>query len=483
MLLPDEINESEMSAAFVICSASTDREGDIIDPQGCRDHLDEYKANPIVLFDHNHDAGGPGYGGTTWAPIGLSEDKDGRFSLRISDDKITARCYFHGLPFKGHNLSEEVFHLVVKGALRGASVGFLPLEAESIGYGRDAGKHYHKWRLTEWSITPLQSNQDCLRACLSRGEIKTKSLVDSLSRYLPPAPVWSPGATLEDVHMAKRRVAAVHVSKSLYPTRAVAVAKVKQLGRDASSCTDTADAWVFAQSLDDVDPTSRRDLTKGIFARYAVVKALPDDEDEKKDYLDEKMVTKDTDEDTEEADEADEVSADDQEAEEAETTDDETPDEVTEDETTEQADHTGKQGAKDLAVLQEHFDHLLAALPDIMGRNENPAVVKAIQQVQAMGAKLHQAISECAQKAYPGLDLDSLKGQADVTPEDPMDDPTPDEAVESMEDETNGVGSGVEADPEAAAVDPDEDEDDIYKSIAKELAIVSKKLSKVPSLV
>ena len=59
LVLPDEIDTTEMSAGFVICSATEDREGDVMDPQGCREYLDEYRANPIVLYDHNHDSAHP----------------------------------------------------------------------------------------------------------------------------------------------------------------------------------------------------------------------------------------------------------------------------------------------------------------------------------------------------------------------------------------------------------------------------------------
>lgn len=452
IVIPDEINESEMSAAFVICARTTDREGDVVEPQGCREYLDEYRANPIVLFDHNHQG--------AWAPIGMSEDKAKRFSLRIFDDRITARCYFHGLPFKGVNLSEEIFHLVVKGALRGASVGFLPLEAESIGYGREAGKHYHRWRMTEWSITPLQSNQDCLRACLDRGEIKTKSLVDSLSRYLPPAPVWANGVTLE-VPMARPTVAAVRLEKSLFPKREDAAKWLSNHGRDSSSCKDLGAAWLFAQTTDELGG-GKQSLAKGVTALHAIKKALPDDEDDEDETIADKQVTKGEDEDKPKEDVPPEKAPpeDGDEDEGAEEGDEEDA----ADPAKENADHSQKTGAKDLALLSEHFDALMAALPEILGRNDHPGVVNAMKRIAAKATELHTLISAVAKKAYPGLDLDSLKTAAQGGDE-MVDDPAMADA--SPADDGTGTGTGVDVGSEMQAdPDIDDDEDDQFKSLA-----------------
>jgi hypothetical protein len=272
-LLEGSIDEKEMSASFVICSRTEDRESDIIEPQGCREFLDEYRRNPIVLYDHNHDECLP--------PIGLSEDKGGKFSLRIFDDRITAKCYFHGLPFKGQNVSEEVFDLVVKGALRGASVGFIPLPegTENIGYGRGGGKFYKAWRLTEWSITPLQSNQDCLRAALSRGLVKTKSLRDHLSAYLPAAPVWANGVDLEPL-MSKRRVASIQFAKNLFPDAATVQKWLKASGRGQGKVESVGAVWSVGMGPGGVC-TGTKNLAKGVTA-LLVTKAGKDDEEEDK---------------------------------------------------------------------------------------------------------------------------------------------------------------------------------------------------------
>lgn len=193
-LVDSEINESQMSAGFVVSTSDEDREKDIVRPDGCLQYLHEYKSNPIVCFDHEQHK-----------VVGKSEDSAGRFTLTVNKSSIHAVCYFHDCMWEGVPIGIETFHLVRKRIFRGASPSFIPIEHRSRGRGDDAGVDYVKWRLTEWSICPLQSNQnaladeaaDELRATLDRGEIKVKSFANDLRRrYLGPAPVWTNGVSM-----------------------------------------------------------------------------------------------------------------------------------------------------------------------------------------------------------------------------------------------------------------------------------------------
>ncbi len=183
LMVPETVNEAEMSAEFVIVSKVEDREYDVITPQGCEEYLDEYRRNPVVLLEHD-----------ALKPIGLSTDKAGTFHFRVTPDRIIAKCFFHCLPLNGENLSEEVFRLVTKGVFRGASPGFLPIRASKRGYAKDSGYEYSAWRLTEWSITSQPVNQDALRLSLSG--VRCKSLKRTLeSLVIKPSPVVRGGFT------------------------------------------------------------------------------------------------------------------------------------------------------------------------------------------------------------------------------------------------------------------------------------------------
>jgi hypothetical protein len=198
LVVPGSVNANEMSAEFVICTRTTDREQDIIEPAGCLQYLDDYKRNPVVLFEHDEKC-----------VVGLSEDRSKRFSWRISDDRIVARCFFHGLPLRGENVSEEMFRLVERGIFRGASVGLLPVESRPRAYGRNAGQHVTVWRPIEWSITSQPVNQEALRLALSRNYVKTKSLRSRIEAAAGPKPAWSHGWTPPTEKAMKPRTVAI----------------------------------------------------------------------------------------------------------------------------------------------------------------------------------------------------------------------------------------------------------------------------------
>lgn len=454
IVLADEIDEGEMSAGFVVCSSTEDREGDVMDPQGCRDYLDEYRANPIVLYDHNHDG--------VYPPIGLSEDQDKRFSLRIFDDRITARCYFHGKPFGNENRSLDVFNLVVKGALRGASIGFLPLPGGTMRL-HGGGSCYKRWRLTEWSITPLQTNQECLRMCLSRGEVKAKSLYRQLSATLPPAPAWANGFTPGEV--MDLTTGRIRIEKSVCPTRRDADKKLATLGSTPLFVKDAGAAWIAGYVPDAQKTEAKKSLGRGITAM--LVKAMDEEEDDedKDEKPDGDAPTEDK---SEKTDDGEEKPA---KGEEDETPGEEAPGEGG-DETPEEAeDHSEKQGAKDLAVLMEHFESLIEALPEILKRTDNDAVRKGIQRIEADANKLMEHINATASKVYPGLDLASIKPSNNVVEASDA----PDEESDATETVTgsNGVELGDTAAPEPGgdegepdAGPPEEEDDDIFKALS-----------------
>lgn len=453
VIIPDEIDEREMSAGFVICSASVDREEEVVVPQGCRDTLDQYRANPIVLWDHNHDA--------TCPPIGLSEDKSKRFTLRIfDDDRITARCFFHGQPFGGTNLSLDIFNLVVKGALRGASVGMIPLEPKING------RIYRRWNLTEWSITPLQSNQDCLRMCLSRGYVTTKSLVRSLSASLPPAPVWANGFSHGEV--MEVTTGRIRFEKSLFRRPEDVTKWLAANGHGVVPLIDKGAAWIAGYVDDSIKTETTKKLASGVKAM--LVKSYDDDEDDEE----EKKPKKDKDE--ADGDDKPAKGEDDEKPEKSEESDEGDGDtEEGDDAPEETQDHSQKQGAKDLATLHEHFDHFFAGLEEMKSRCDNPGVAKAIAKAEAKAQDIVSIIEEAVGKEYPGLDINSIKPgttDANATTEDVG------EPVENDQGQEVGSTPAPEETDEGAD-DPFEDDEDVLKRLSLlvgDMDVKSKKL-------
>jgi HK97 family phage prohead protease len=118
----------------VVASDPTpDRVGDIMVPEGCV--LDGYKANPIVLANHDADK-----------PIG-----SGR--VMIKSDRVEALITF--APPKISKIADEFCALTKAGILNAVSVGFEPIEAEPLQGG---GVRYKVWELLELSVVSVPAN-------------------------------------------------------------------------------------------------------------------------------------------------------------------------------------------------------------------------------------------------------------------------------------------------------------------------------------
>ncbi len=129
---------------FVISSSTQDRDGDILMPSGAL--LDDYRKNPIVLWAHDY--------------RGLPLGKCPR--IEVVGTQLQADVAFASTEF-----AQQVRGLIDEGILRGASVGFQPLEWEYLSDGM--GKRFTKWTLLEWSICALPSNPEALAVAKSKG--------------------------------------------------------------------------------------------------------------------------------------------------------------------------------------------------------------------------------------------------------------------------------------------------------------------------
>lgn len=187
----DEIKAVEGSPRqkqFVISTASIDREGDTVAPEGWQ--LDEYQRNPVVLWAHDGEQ----------PPIGQT--------IRMGVDsqrRLVSVAQF--APPEDYAFADTIFRLITGGYIRAASVGFLPLEFEFDTSRRSAGFtppcNFLKQSLLEWSVCPVPANPDCLLQARAAG-IGLEPLLAWAERILDE------GHGQPGVWMSQAEAAAVH---------------------------------------------------------------------------------------------------------------------------------------------------------------------------------------------------------------------------------------------------------------------------------
>ena len=173
---PIEFDAATASALFTISTPSQDRDGDIVMPEGCLKHLDSYKANPVVLFDH----------GVFPLPVALSEDPSTKLcTVNVMPDRITARAFFHCDTLE----SSQVCRLVDKKVLRAASIGFNAIKGQPVNPNRPrSGSVVEDWELVEWSIVPVPANGEALRMALGakwEGKALAEPIAQRFKSLLP----------------------------------------------------------------------------------------------------------------------------------------------------------------------------------------------------------------------------------------------------------------------------------------------------------
>lgn len=141
---------------FILSDATPDRYGDVIDPEGWV--LDNFKKNPIALFNHRSDF-----------PIGKWEN------LKISSKGLIGNLRM--APEGTSDRIDELRALINAGILRAVSVGFMPLESKSIknGAGQYIGEEYLKQELIETSLVSVPANPNAVQLAKNM-KISTKTM-------------------------------------------------------------------------------------------------------------------------------------------------------------------------------------------------------------------------------------------------------------------------------------------------------------------
>jgi len=134
---------------FVASTGQVDRNGNILDIDGWE--LDHYRANPVVLFNHNWDL--PPVGKTL--QVGILPGPQGERRLMVT------------IQFAPTPLGRELAILNANRYMGAASVGARMLEWEIRRHperGYPIGLHSHRHELLEVSVVPVPANPDTLQA-------------------------------------------------------------------------------------------------------------------------------------------------------------------------------------------------------------------------------------------------------------------------------------------------------------------------------
>ena len=123
------VEAGERATVQVISTRDVDRDGEIMVPGGAL--LDEYKANPVVMWAHDY----------SMPPIARTTE------LRVEPDKITAKAVYSETPF-----ADDIYRLKQEGIQTAVSVGFLTLQ--SVLNGGPGWKETTDRLSDEWGVKP-----------------------------------------------------------------------------------------------------------------------------------------------------------------------------------------------------------------------------------------------------------------------------------------------------------------------------------------
>lgn len=151
-----------------ISTDSIDRDREVMIPEGM--DATEWQKNPIIFWNHDHDR-----------PIAKGIGK-----LKRADHHIISIAEFAKRPdgFEGEFFPDFARTLVEQGIVKGVSVGFEPIDSrkptsdDRKKYGDMVERVTNRWRLFEWSLAPLQCNQDALIETVGKGLISVKQAKD-----------------------------------------------------------------------------------------------------------------------------------------------------------------------------------------------------------------------------------------------------------------------------------------------------------------
>lgn len=185
---------------FVISTASVDRHGTIINPRGWE--LDNFRANPIMAFQHNTSSTDPDDILGTW-DIRMEQDAQGRMQLvgkpNFEDADLNPKA-------------DKIRRKIEAGTLRAVSVGFMPIEyhwGDKRNGEQEEVLYLDRNALLEVSIVAVPSNPDALKRSIEtiRFELKAEIIKEETEYEMNDMPEDEPiRLTKKGLGIAKARL-------------------------------------------------------------------------------------------------------------------------------------------------------------------------------------------------------------------------------------------------------------------------------------
>ena len=174
------VDDQARSFTATITTDAKDRDGEVLLPQGM-DPV-EFSESPTIFWNHDYDE-----------PIGIASELNREQHRWTSTASLVGRPPTHVGEWK----PDTVYWMMKQKVVRGVSVGFQPIESRKPTkkdiemFGDGISRVYSKWKLLEFSVTPMQSNQQALIQSVKSGAV-TAIQVKSLFNIDLPEPSPDP---------------------------------------------------------------------------------------------------------------------------------------------------------------------------------------------------------------------------------------------------------------------------------------------------
>ena len=152
-----------------ITSDTIDSDSEVLIPEGMV--TTRFDKNPVVFWNHDYSQ-----------PIGTSGKAERTGKGWSATATMAARPDDH--PEAAEWFPDTVHSLIQQNVIRGVSVGFEPIEGRNASkkdkstFGNQVKYVFSKWKLLEFSVAPLQANEDALITAVSKSLITTDQCRD-----------------------------------------------------------------------------------------------------------------------------------------------------------------------------------------------------------------------------------------------------------------------------------------------------------------
>lgn len=223
------IDREQRTIDFILSDATIDRESDSIAAEGWE--LDEYRANPVVLWAHAH--GEP--------PVAKARD------IRVANKQLKARDEFTTREL--NPFGDMIFRLYAERFLSAVSVGFQPIEW-THAEDRQGGVNFVRHSLLEHSCVPVPAHPGALIDARAKG-IDTGPMRAWAERALDL--LWREGGRCadDDVRCQLERLRAATTSRSMVSLAGLDVPSSRTRARGPDARAANEEVFIDGRPIDD----------------------------------------------------------------------------------------------------------------------------------------------------------------------------------------------------------------------------------------